>query len=254
MIIASRLIAILILPCASANAGLIAYWTGNGNALDSSGNNHDGAVNGAGYGPGVIGQAFQFDGIDDYVEIPGAASLEPTTISVAMWVNATSTGKIQLLADTSHGLGSNNNGWALQIQTDNRASFAYGNGSSFPEVYSSSIVADGTFHHVVGTLDGSDLRMYVDGVFESSVAYTGTPGDSTANGGNVRLGDHYHSTVSRPVNGLIDEVRIYDHALSLSEVQSLAGVAVPEANSLAVLCLTGIGLLWTRRRRIQNAN
>lgn len=253
MINVSRLIAILILPCASANAGLIAYWTGNGNALDASGNGHHGTLmNGAGYGTGVVGQAFQFDGVNDYVEVPGATSLEPNTISVAMWVNATSTGNIQLLADTSHGPGTNNNGWALQIQANNRASFAYGNGSTFPEVGSSSIVADGTFHHVVGTLDGSDLRMYVDGVFESSVAYTGTPGDSTANGGNIRLGNHY--LFSRPVNGLIDEVRIYDHALSLSEVQALAGAAVPEPNSVAVLCLTGIGLLWTRRRRMQKAN
>ncbi|MCP5057124.1 MAG: LamG domain-containing protein [bacterium] len=238
---------VVLLGSSASEASLIAHWTGDGTTLDASGNSHDGTlVNGATYGTGVLGQAFSFDGVNDYVTVPGNAALEPSILSVAMWVNASATGGIRLLADSSHGGtgGVNQNGWALQLNGAGQLSFAYGNGSVFPEVTSSTVVADGTFHHVVAILNGTTMQIFVDGSSDGTGIYSGTPTDSTANSGNIRLGDHYQ--LSRPLNGLLDDVRIYDHALGQTEVSALFNV--PEPSSLVLSALSFLVLGMSHRR------
>ena len=67
--------------------GLVAYYPFEGNANDLSGNSNNGAVvNGAGFAPGVIGQAVSLDGVDDFVEIPHGTSLEIANNTV--WTEA----------------------------------------------------------------------------------------------------------------------------------------------------------------------
>ena len=233
-------------------AGLVAHWTGDNTTADSSGNGHTGSlINGATYGAGVLGQAFSFDGVNDYVTVPGNLALQPSTISVAMWVSAAPGGGLRLLADSSHGgTGgtSNQGGWAVQLNANNTLDFAYGNGVTFPHLSTTSVVADNSFHHVVTLLDGPAIRVYVDGVLNNSGIYSGTPIASTANSGNIRLGNHFQ--FSRPLNGLLDDVRIYDHALSLSEIGVLSGTStVPEPSTFAGLLLVSIAGLFRHRRR-----
>lgn len=226
----------------TSRAGLIAHWTGDNTVLDATGNGHDGTlVNGTTYDTGVIGQAFKFDGVDDYISVSGDAALQPATISVAMWIKATSNSADQLLIDSSHGPG--NAGWAVQLfgtarvaTQENRVDFAYGNGAGFPHVQSTAIVADGTWHHVLATLNGTDMRIYVDGGLDNTASYTGTPVASTNNGGEIRLGRHY--SLNRQLNGLLDDVRIYDIAVT----------SVPEPSSLLLASLAG--LLFGSRRRL----
>jgi Concanavalin A-like lectin/glucanases superfamily len=234
---------------ASSPAGLIAHWTGDGSAVDATGNGHNGSLfGGAGYGSGVFGQAFQFSG-NSYVEVPGNDALEPSVISVALWVNAAPGAGLRLLADTSHGTTTTEGGWALQINGNNTADFAYGNGTAFPHISSTAIVADNAFHHVVGTLEGATMRIYVDGVLSGeNPSYSGTPTDSIQNNGNVRLGRHFN--LNRQLTGRLDDVRIYNHALSQAEVSSLHGAAaVPEPSALAFLGVAACLMLFRRRNR-----
>jgi hypothetical protein len=224
-----------------SQAALIAHWTGENTAIDATGNGHDGTlVNGTTYDTGVIGQAFKFNEVNDYITVSGDAALQPATISVAMWFKAGSSFADQLLVDSSHGIG--NAGWAIQLfgtfrvaSQVNRIDFAYGNGAGFPHVQSNAIVADDTWHHVLATLDGSDMRIYVDGALDNTVSYTGTPVASTNNGGNIRLGGHY--SFNRQLSGLLDDIRIYDNAVT----------SVPEPSSLLLASLAG--LLFVSRRR-----
>lgn len=231
----------------TARADLVAHWTANGTPNDSSGNGHHGnLINGTGYGAGVVGQAFLFDGVDDYVTVAGNLALQPSTISVAMWINATPANGLRLVTDSSHGGsgGVNQAGWALQLNAANQLDFVYGNGSVFPSVVSTTTVADDTFHHLVAILNGTSMQIYVDGALDATATYSGIPSPSTANSGNIRLGDHYQ--FSRPLEGLLDDVRIYDHALSQSEISALA--SIPEPSSLAMLAIAAIGFTTLPRR------
>lgn len=228
----------------TSQAALIAHWTGDNTAGDATGNGHNGTlVNGTTFDTGVLGQAFKFDGVNDYITVPGNAALQPATISVATWFKASPSSADQLLIDSSHGTGGG--GWALQLfgtfraaSQENRIDFAYGNGTvAFPHVQSNTIVADDAWHHVLATLDGSDLRIYIDGILENTVAYTGTPVASTNNGGNIRMGKHY--SLNRQLNGLLDDVRIYN----------TVETSIPEPSSLLLVSLVGL-FFDSRRRRV----
>ena len=229
-----------------SHASLVAYWPGEGNALDASPNGHDGTLSGTGFAPGVVGQAFSFDGITDFISVPGDPALQPPLLSVALWVNASASNGLQLLIDSSHGAGAA--GWAVQFNAAEQLSFAYGNGVSFPEVTSTNIIADNTFHHIAAVFDGSTLSIFIDGLFDDAIAYTGTPAVQTANGGNIRLGRHF--SLDRPLNGLLDEVRVYDHALNQAEITALANpVPVPAGLPLFAAGLGLLGYVGWRKRR-----
>lgn len=89
------------------------------------------------------------------------------------------------------------------------------------------------------------MQLFVDGALNATAAYSGTPGPSTANGGNIRLGNHY--LFSRPLNGLLDDVRIYNHALSQTGVSRLAA-GVPEPGSMILWPVAMLAIAARRRR------
>ena len=225
----------------SCQADLVAHWTGNNNALDATGNGHDGTVNGATYGSGVLGSAFSFDGINDSVIVTANAMLEPTTISVSLWVQAIHENHLRILVDSTHGAGQS--GWALQLNSSNNVSFAYGNGVSFPEVVAPVSINDGQFHHIVATLDGTTLQLFVDGTLASTLGYSGSP---LASGRDIQLGNHL--SLIRPLQGLLDDIRIYNHVLGTDEVSNLFNHVVPEPASAGIVGLLAMVLIARRRR------
>ena len=242
----STVIVILMGLCliTSVKADQVMHLRGDGTSLDSTGNGHDGSlINGTSYAVGKLGQAFSFDGVNDHITVNASGDLEPSPeISVAMWIKATAGGGIKLLMDSSHGSSNGNFGWAIQMTNAGAVGLAYGNGSSFPAIDSTTIIGDGTFHHFATTLDGTDMRIYVDGVLEATSSYSGTP---MGTGQQIRLGRHF--SLNRQYNGLLDDVRIYNHALSGSEVLGLT--SVPEPGALSLLVLAAAGMVARRRRR-----
>ena len=230
------------------SADVILHYSANGNVLDSSGNGHDGALfNGATYGTGVAGQAFSFDGINDFLEGPVVPQINPNAFSAAFWVNAAPVNGLQLVFDSSHGGTRNGSinweGFAFQFFSNNHIDFAFGNGTAFPHVLSTSVVADNSFHHVAATFDGSLMSLYIDGVLDNTAAFSGTPNIS---GRPIRLGNHDQLT-NRALNGLVDDVRLYNEVLSASQVQALANI--PEPGSLALLAPAAIVMFMRRKRR-----
>lgn len=101
------------------SAGLIAHWSGEGSAIDTA-NGQDGVLVGNTiFAAGKVGQAFSFDGANDYIRIPTAPTLEPGAFSVSAWIKLANTGSSKvLIADSMHGAGQA--GGALQTQ-GNRA-------------------------------------------------------------------------------------------------------------------------------------
>lgn len=208
--------------CHNWDASLVGCWSldeGSGTlAHDGSGNDNHGTIYGASWVDGKFGKALSFDGVDDYVEIPQDPNLNPTTITVDTWIKAKPTGDYQLVVDKSHGF-VDATGWELEIYPDGRIGFGYGNGDpgwSGAYARSTSVLTDNVWHHVAGTLDGATIRIYVDGVLENATAYAGTP---QTNSRPVHIGMAWGGgTPQRFFNGLIDEIKIYNRALSQEEI------------------------------------
>jgi hypothetical protein len=116
-------------------------------------------------------------------------------------------------------------------------------------IYSTPVVVnDGGWHHLVMTVDlaAATLALYVDGVLANTQTM-GTAAFPTFN--NFEIGRLGRSSPVDPYQGLVDDVQVYDHALSLGEVQYLfanPGVAVPEPS---VLAFAGLGMLPVFRRK-----
>ncbi|MFK7770439.1 MAG: LamG domain-containing protein [Mariniblastus sp.] len=225
----------------SARADLVMHLAGDGDAIDQTGNGHNGTLSGASFGTGKFGQAFSFTGTNDVVTVNASSDLEPTDFSVAMWINTNdSSSGIKLLMDSSHGSSNGPFGWAVQMN-NGRAGLAYGNGSTFPGLGSTIDIRNSGFRHFAATIGASTMSVYLDGSLDSTASFTGTP---MGTGAQIRLGKHF--SLNRQFSGLLDDVRIYNHALSSAEVQQLS--SVPEPSSLLTSFLL-LGAMALRRRK-----
>jgi hypothetical protein len=105
------------------------------------------------------------------------------------------------------------------LSTVNGGEFLIKSGASTYTVDSSTSVADGKWHYIAATYDGTTMRIYVDGVQTGSG--TSFSGNLPTQAGNVRIGADYDTTPANFFNGSIDDVRIYNRALSATEIQNL---------------------------------
>lgn len=210
-------------PCTPSPAGLVAWLPGNGNANDVIGGHNGQIQGGAAYDVAEVGQGFRFDSDADRVVIPDGDDLNihPAGFTVEFWLRG---GKNQpdpqyLVVDKSHGF-SDNAGWAMQGNSrSGTISWAIGSTTDyFPSVTSTTDVLDGGFHHIAGTWSGGTMRLYVDGL-EQGNGTVATPLNNTR---EMHLGYSYGGgTPQRFFRGLLDEVSVYQRALSDTEVAAI---------------------------------
>lgn len=220
--IIGSLVCLLVLSFSSVyagiNDGMVAYYPFDGNAIDASGQGHDGIEhNGVSYSEGILGQAASFDGFDDFIKVASEDfKLRPLTLS--MWVKSVNSKTAWFLGFEN---GNARYGWDLENFQD-RVVFRLKahNGGSKAHTTSTYSVTDGDWHLITVTDDGSSLSLYIDGAFDSSASST-TPSWIT--------GMRMHFGSARPetpwphawFNGQIDDARIYGRVLSEEEVMEL---------------------------------
>jgi len=86
--------------CTPAPSGLVSWWTGDGNANDRIGGNDGSTVNGAGFASGKVGRAFNFNGVDQFVRIPGSPSLNPPgSLTIEAWIYPTNDTTANIFAE-----------------------------------------------------------------------------------------------------------------------------------------------------------
>ena len=205
----------------SAN-DLVAHYEFDGDLLDSSMPAYNGDPNGdLGYAAGKIGSnSIDLDGVGDYVIITGSNTLGGPfdindTITVACWIKVAAFDK-----DWQTIIAKGDSAWRLarDNETDDALQF-FCSGLLMDGVRGNIKVDDGLWHHVAGVYDGSKLFLYVDGIIDVSEDSSGTINNTTS---NVYIGEN-EAQMGREWNGQIDEVRIYNRALSHGEIVSLAG-------------------------------
>ena len=209
--------------------GLVGHWTfddGKGSlARDLSGRDNHGMIRGgANWVQGRMGGALKFDGRDDFVEIPNERAFDLTgSVTISAWIQVESFTKPWQAIVTK-----GDRAWRLHRANETkRVGFACSDLSRnlVGDLYGRKNVADGEWHHVAGVLDGARVSIYVDGVLDA--AADSSPNISV-NDYAVLIGANAQ-IAGRIYHGLIDDVRIYDRALSGRELRALAsgGGATP---------------------------
>ncbi len=202
------------------NSDLIGYWSfdeGEGKvAYDKSGYGNHGAIYGAAYTNGVSGSALSFDGVEDHVEIPYDESLNsypPFTFSC--WVKVYDfNGNYMIVINKGEA-------WAPIINSDYQLWFDLP-GLSPRQLYSTNRLTANAWQHIVFMYDGSNISVYENGNETISQAVSGALDKDKLTlivGANSPI--PYAITA---FHGLIDEVRIYNRALSVDEIQYLYNV------------------------------
>jgi len=212
---------------APTSGGLVGHWTLDGtgaSATDAAGDN-DGAVRGSPR-QGVAGvhgtRAYEFGpSADNYVEVPDDSALRPTgALSFGGWYRTDSGANSQTLvqkADRRYG----DEGYAVEAQTPNslRGHVAVGSGQATVNPWGID-TNDGEWHHVLLSWDGAALVAYFDG--EEVDRDTSQSGDVVHSDRPLFLGYGDNSyTTYYDMDGAIDDVRVYDRALSADDVAAL---------------------------------
>lgn len=224
--------------------GLLAHYTFDKDATDSSGNEHHAAAKGARpIAEGKLGGAFAFNGTSDHVAVPPKATTGLTWFTLALWFRTTQVAASPRTRFWSNPtlIGASTGGWgsndlALMLENGCLAYFhglqAEGTDTTW---WSSQRVADDKWHHVALVCEGQRVRLYLDGKLargdvvrysENGQEALGEQAQTAA--GNALgpaalfIGANNEGGANYGFKGLIDDVRIWRRALSADEVAELS--------------------------------
>jgi hypothetical protein len=204
---------------------------------DGSGNGNNGTISGATWTTsGKYGNALSFNGNNALVTINNAASLQLTSgMTLEAWVYPTTVSN--KWRDVIY---KGNDNYYLEGSSNNSRRPALGGTFGSP-LYGTAPLTANTWTHLAGTYDGATMRLYVNGVQVASRAQTGAIATST---NPLQIGgDSIHGQYFA---GRIDEVRVYNRALSAAEIQSDMNTPLVAAGDDFNRTDGGLGLKWAK--------
>jgi hypothetical protein len=212
--------------------GLVAYWPFSGSAIDETGNGHDGIIHGASLAQDRCDRpnsAYRFDGVDDFIEIPSSASLNfgAGDFTLCCWVfldqfpvlDVRVVGKFARYPTGP--IHDDNYGYALVVWSDGTARAGVGEGGTGAGVSSLVPLETGTWYFLTAVRSSGEIRLYVDAELQGSAANSRN-GDNEA---SLEIGACKTDIAdARWFPGSIDEVRLYNRALTREEIEVLADI------------------------------
>ena len=219
----------------SVQAALLMHLPLDGNLNDISGNGNNGAFQGVSTNPGfstaVYNQGLNFDGTNDYITAP---SFDPgNTFSTSLWVNHDNIGALNTFIEHANN-GNNRNDFyigydnsinQLTVELEDNNNFE-GGACGNPKFCTGIVLNSNRWYHVVVTVTPTTLNVYIDTTLAYTVTHSTTV--SFGNGSWLLGGDTDNNPVTSANNdyldGRIDDVRIYNHELSQSEISALFGL------------------------------
>jgi chitodextrinase len=226
----------------AAGEGLVAAYSFDENAgtsvADVSGNGHTGTIAGASWTAGRFGSGLEFDGVDDRIDLPGLGTFYDTGFTLEAWVRKRTTKRdATVLGSWSNGQNGGPMIWVPNTvgryyQTLNRGTANYLDSGRAPAV--------GTWEHLATTYDGTTVRFYVDGQQVATRTFTGNVGDS-----NIWRIGAYGPTAAGFFDGTIDEVRVYNRALTAAEVAADRDESVGDPDLVAPSAPTSFAVTGT---------
>jgi len=192
----------------------IGYWNFDENtgttAIDRSGNGNNGTITNAIWSPGKYGEALDCDGSGDYVSIADSNSLDLTnSLTISGWIYPT--------ALQANGTILTKSAWAYytELHSDGKL-LVYLTGTTSPGYHSSnSAIPMNAWTHFSWTYDGANVKIYINGQLDRTIADTGNISVTT---GGVRIGSLNGLASGYEFKGKIDEINIYNYARTPAQV------------------------------------
>lgn len=209
--------------------GLVGYWKFDERsgivAFDSSNNdNHGILMNGSLRVSGRRNKGLHLDGIDDYVRIEASNSLNiPKAVAVAAWAKVEgTTNDHQVILAQNYG---HESCFVLEFQPDGKTpQFVVINSDGMrADAVSSIMIQHGEWVHLVGAYDGVNVKLYVNGTLAGT---SGLSGSIAVENKPVQIGAHTASWDRNWFNGILDEIMLYNRALSTEEIRMLYSTAL----------------------------
>lgn len=216
---------------AGLSDGLVGYWDFDGNANDKSGNGNNGVVNGATLTADRLGKAnsaYLFDGTKGSIVVPSSPLLNPVNqLTIAFWFKKNGiTGSYSpiIFKGGDKQIGTwNNREYSVWLNSQSQFHVTSAGGGGEEHYLVSSALAQTGWIHFVTTVDRQNhvMKTYINGVLDTQQ----TDSYSTFNKNNYDLvfgGTGEQGYGFSYFNGVLDDVRIYNRALSSVEIQQLA--------------------------------
>jgi hypothetical protein len=196
---------------------LVASYSFENNVRDDSGNGLNGTIVGnPEFVEGIAGMGLLFDGVNDYVDLGNNGVFDITEqITLSAWVNTNDSGNAQ----HNPYVGKGDHAYAIKHSSGNQIEFFIYDGDWFAADVRVDDSFNGDWHHVAGTYDGMELKVYVDGGLGVTKAHEGSIEIQSHNLNIARNSEE----VDRYYGGVIDEVGIYNRALSEPEIRFIVG-------------------------------
>jgi hypothetical protein len=215
---------VLTSAASAIDPNLVGWWKlneGSGiTANDSSGNEIYGLIyNSPTWVSGKIGSyALQFNGVNNYVDCGNSTLLNISAqITMACWVKIPPTVRVPPGESWQPFLAKGDGAWRLsRSQTGGTVHMGFNNSTPIGWFDSITEVNDGNWHHVAGTFDGVQAKIYIDGQLDNSIS-TPTPATINTTADILHLG-HNSVQTTRYLNGTLDDVRLYKRALKGLEI------------------------------------
>jgi hypothetical protein len=216
---------------AQATANLVGAWQLNEGigttTADSSSSGKTGTlVNSPAWTTGHTGSALTFNAPNEYVAVDGGgtlANLHTSGLTVAAWIKpASATGRIVDKNNDDYG------GWFFKLESDGTLQFVSNAFEAAPALRSSGDAIDmGTWQHVAATWDGSatgsHIHLYINGVLSDGAGSNGSGTIHTDSTTPFAIGNR-PVDAARGFDGNIDDVQVFDRALTATEIQGLVNV------------------------------
>jgi hypothetical protein len=212
--------------------GLVGWWPFNGNANDESGNGNNGTVNGATLTTdrfGNTGKAYDFDGVNDWIQVTDTPGLRLQTGTLSCWLQYTSLQKMQLIIKQNIN-NANNSNYDIVINDYNQilgigpwSQGMYVNSCGFQTNWTQNIpdidLSGNIWHHVVSIYDQNVMKIYFDGLLVST-KNTAQQLMNACSDSDLLFGRGWQNF---PLwyEGKLDDVAIWNRALDSTEIAAL---------------------------------
>jgi hypothetical protein len=215
----------MFLTASAASADVVGLWLfdeGQGDSVkDSSGNGNDGIIEGAQWADGKFGSALLFDGETTRVVIPSSDSLNvPEQVTVEAWIFPKELhDDINAVAQKWGDLSNRRQYQIGVIDPDGTARFYVSHTGTDHQRPIGEGVSANEWTHIAGTFDGEVIRVFINGVFSAELDSPGGLNQSDIDFFIGGYGPDEEYTLNRHFNGIIDEVRVSDVALTEDEIK-----------------------------------